>query len=385
MVIGILGTTFSNQDISNMCIAYSLLFLLETIKNEKKEDWKYVFFEAVDNNQNFPEIEDTYLSSLDYMIVPIIRKGNLRISNQIKTHFQIKSTIPKCDIMIDISKSNMCTIISGKNNFLFWSKIKKYTLSQNIPLIMVPQTYGPFQNDEFLKIEKEILEKSSLVLCRDKKSKEYIQSFSHCDVKVTTDLSFDLPVYPVEELKNDSKRKIGIQISYSVYKESMEGNHKYKLYILSLIEYLERDYFYSIYLIPYNSQDMEIIKDIHRLYPFTNIIPYCKSPMHQNGYISQMDILFGTEIYASMAAFSKKVKTIPIHGSRESKRIFKNINYDIGILLLEESLETCLIKSLHYLNSDDIEPLESSFIEMQTKSKLNYQEIKAFIENSKRI
>ena len=61
------------------------------------------------------------------------------------------------------------------------------------PLILGPQTYGPFNNEKNINKAIKAINSADLVLSRDEKSADYIRKYTDKKVETTTDLAFELP------------------------------------------------------------------------------------------------------------------------------------------------------------------------------------------------
>ena len=192
MIIGLNGMDFSNGNLGCSALAYSLIDSLKKQFDEKKISVKYIIFcfNYVEEEKKIL-CESLNINSDDVQCIEIKIKEIKKLIRTIKY-------IKKCDFIIDMSGGDSFSDIYGIKRMIRESFYKLLFIKYKIPLILGPQTYGPYNSRISRLLAKKILKKATLVFSRDKKSSELIYSISNINAIDTTDLAFRLP-YKKEE------------------------------------------------------------------------------------------------------------------------------------------------------------------------------------------
>jgi colanic acid/amylovoran biosynthesis protein len=110
----------------------------------------------------------------------------------------IVRAIGESDAVLDVSGGDSFTDIYGPSRFNDIVGPKRMTLNMHRPLILLPQTYGPFTSSRSERIAKELIDASSLAYARDPQSYQRLQSllgprFDPARHREGVDLAFGLP------------------------------------------------------------------------------------------------------------------------------------------------------------------------------------------------
>lgn len=184
----------------------------------------------------------------------------------------------------------------------------------NIPVIQLPQTFGPFNVKENYNIAKHILKKSEHVFVRDDKFTNELQNMG-IKYEITRDLSYYMKPQEWDiQVKEDS---IGINVSglaYSNNFRTLKGQFEQYPNLINQIICYFRDKGHTIYLIPhsYNYNNPEINNDdiiacrdaYNRLSDKSNVVLIDKdlSSPQIKYLISKMKFFIGTRMHANFAA-----------------------------------------------------------------------------------
>lgn len=359
--IGIMGCTVENPNMGCMALTYSLVKKLQKIGNQKEINIQYMFFDysatetALKNlsrnlNMDFLNFEGCQYIFFDF--------HNLKSSiNSIKKTIRNIKAIKKireCAFIIDMTQGDSFSDIYGEKRFYDWTGIKRLVELCGVPLVLGPQTYGPFEDEQIKKYAKTVIENADLVISRDEESKKYLETFCKKDILVATDLAFELPY---KNLKNidSSKIKIGINPSGLLCNKKNDKsafNTKlkvdYESYLYQLVEFLKKAGKYEIYMIPHvGNEAIECfgnIKDVKYHEAFS-------SPIEAKSFIAEMDIFIGARMHATIGAFSSGVATIPVAYSRKFRGLFKGIGYEYLIDLSSITTEKALEKTIEYIQN----------------------------------
>ena len=371
-IIGLLGAVINNENLGCVALTCSLLTILEEIASEYDYDFEYYVFEMQPNKLQVENIErelqistgkirSFQISSL-YSFTSFCKhpmKGSL-------SYFALK----KCDLCIDITAGDSFTDIYGQKRFDGTTRIKELIEKERIPLLLGPQTYGPF-HDERNKIRaKHVIENALAVMTRDSLSAEYIHSFSDKEVFVCTDLAFVLP-YTKKEKEAD-KINVGVNISSLLISNKTERTQvnftlkaNYDKYVTLLLDALERDERYRVFIIPHVGADGGF--QFKNQFPNFEYLQPISTPIEAKSFISGLDIFIGARMHATIAAFSSGVFTIPIGYSRKFLGLYENLNYPFTVDIEHLDENEAYSQTMTYITSasDYFDTLQNSLVKAE--------------------
>lgn len=362
MIIGILGAPINNGNMGCVALTYSLLAILEEIASDLGTVFIYYDFEGVEDSDKTHMlcrnlgIEEKRVKSFNIYPVESFLGLCHRPLKVLRTYFALK----KCDLFIDLTQGDSFADIYGDSVFnknangklLVEKRLKK-------PLILGPQTYGPYQNEKNKEKAKEAIENATIVIARDEASAQYVKTFTDKEVYTTTDLAFRLP-YKSGGLKCSTvvehfKIKVGVNVSGLLSKNKLETtptefNLKtdYDAYIEALLLWLINDN-YDVSIIPHVVADYEYGKLIVEKFPQVKLVEMYKNPIDIKSKISEFDIFIGARMHATIGAFSSGVATIPTAYSRKFNGLYKSVGYPYIVDLLNLSTEDNLEKTKKYV------------------------------------
>ena len=389
LVIGLEGAVINNDNMGCVALTCSLIAMLEKISKDLNVPFDYFVFEGEENKNRTDsictllQVEKTRLCS-----VPTTHLYRLRsmLRHPIKTTKTL-SQMRKCDIFIDLTAGDSFSDIYGRYRFNGTTNVKLLIEHMNIPLILGPQTYGPFDDDCNKIKAKKVIEAACCVIARDQMSADYVARFSQKPIFVTTDLAFGLPFHKIE-VDAEGKIKIGLNASSLLVKNKTEKTEtRFKLktdydkYLKEVLRILTSDERYDIYIIPHVERDAgdELKKEfpnLHYLEPF-------EDPISAKNFISQMDVFIGARMHATIGAFSSGVATIPTAYSRKFKGLYKNLGYKYVVDLTTLDTQEAVSLTVDYVERyRELKAcVEKCKIKAEQKNELTYQILYKQLEN----
>ena len=363
--------------------------MLEKISKDIKEEFSYVCFDyGVSDNIKHKISEELNVSydKLHYLRMPVEINGrkfkdHMRKLKYYSRNKKVYSAMVNCDLIIDLTQGDSFSDIYGTDRFYQWTLIKEKIEKMSIPLVLGPQTYGPFYDNDVLNYAKRVIDNSKLVISRDEESKNYISKYCNKDIIGGTDLAFGLPF--IGGQFNSNMIRIGINPSGLLASKKTDGSDfnnncklNYDLYIIDLIDYLVRDGRYDVHLIPHVGNEaidcFGGIKGVTYHDAFT-------SPIKAKNLISSMDIFVGARMHATIAALSSGVATIPTAYSMKFSGLFEGIGYPFIIDLRNITTEEALEKTKHYIS--DYENLKVKALECQHTINIRYDAIRVALQD----
>ncbi len=244
------------------------------------------------------------------------------------------------DLVAAINGGDGFSDIYNTKTFLGRLKETNIAMANNIPLIILPQTLGPFEHNENLLTATKILRYAKAVYVRDDGFVEELRRIGIKYIK-EKDLSYYMKPLPWEiEIPSHS---IGINVSglaYSNHFRSLSGQFEQYPFLIDKLINCFADLGHNVYLIPhsYNYADPEKNNDdmiacrfaYERTREKKNVILIDKdmtSPQIKY-VISQMSFFIGTRMHANFAAIYTNVPVFGLAYSYKFKGGFDNNGID---------------------------------------------------------
>ena len=196
VIIGLMGAITDNGNLGCVALTYSLIKALQSACDRNGINAKYIIFEGSYKPEKIDKMcEELLLERNHVECVPIgyIHKVTSILKYASRNQKMVRN-IKRCDFVVDLTQGDSFADIYGNERFMLYTKIKELVEKLHVPLILGPQTYGPFNDEKNQKYAKKVIDNAYKVISRDQASADYIASFSNKDVEVTTDLaSFNIP------------------------------------------------------------------------------------------------------------------------------------------------------------------------------------------------
>ncbi len=389
--IGILGC--SNNSINMGCVAlhHSLLLLLEKISVEIDEDFHYYIFDvnyldseslSVSHELRIP-LDLLHYYSMPCEVVADSVKDHLRRCKHYFSNRKMYSIISECDLVIDLTQGDSFSDIYGEERFFQWTIVKDKIERMGVPLVLGPQTYGPFIGENVRRYAKRVIENAALVISRDVSSAAHVKEFCSKEISIGTDLAFGLP-YVKNEITSRGKVKIGINPSgllSSIKNDNSAMDHSkltvdYDFYIRELIRLLLNKGDYEVHLVPHVGNEA--------IDCFGGIEGVCyheafTSPIDAKNVISSMDIFVGARMHSTIAAFSSGVSTIPTAYSMKFSGVFEGVGYPFVIDLTNMETGDAVKKTIEYV--EDYSTLKTVGHECVGQIQSKYENMKITLKD----
>lgn len=262
-------------------------------------------------------------------------------------------TIVNSHAVLDISGGDSFSDLYGPRRFNTVILPKLIALQQKRPLILLPQTYGPFATDKCRSVASDIVKKASVSWARDERSFEVLKKlvgndFDPAKHKCGVDVAFGLPtVKPenvpdkLEQFYNSDVETIGINISGLIYNDPQKAKSQFKFkadynsVVVKLIKRFLEVSDCNIALIPHVvtprghfESDIEACEAVLKTLPPSAkericVVPAYNNPCEIKWVISKLDWFCGTRMHATIAALSSGVPVSAISYSPKTLGVFE--------------------------------------------------------------
>ena len=247
------------------------------------------------------------------------------------------AVLRRSDIVIDIGEGDSWTDIYGATRFAFQAGTKMAALALGKPLVLAPQTIGPFDHPLRRRIADNIMSRAAAVFTRDDLSTRYVASRKlRCPTAEYIDVAFRLPFEA--RPRGGDRARVGLNVSGLLYQGGYTGRNEFSL----TIDYAELTHRLidsltargaEIHLIPHvtapggNDDDWSVVPTLRQRFPHLLVpAPFADSSAAKS-YMSALDFVVGGRMHACIGAFSARTPVVPIAYSRKFNGLFGTLGY----------------------------------------------------------
>lgn len=255
-------------------------------------------------------------------------------------HFEAITLLRQCDIVFNICAGDSFSDIYGKKRLLMQVFANLLVRLFRKPLVMSPQTIGPFSSFLGKRLGKVGLYVADRIYARDHLSMQYLSQMKcHNKSEEVIDVAFALPFEHPSRESNASIR-VGINVSGLLYNGGYTGRNEfglaldYRALVEGSCEFFLSQPDVEVYLVPHVITDTVVVEDDFRVskkiierYPGLRLSPRFSCPIEAKSFISGMDFFTGARMHACIAAFSSGVPVLPMAYSRKFNGLFNSLGY----------------------------------------------------------
>ena len=247
-----------------------------------------------------------------------------------------------CDIVLDISAGDSFADIYGSQRFLKNIASKAVVLAARRPLILSPQTIGPFKASWARWLAFAAMRRAAARFARDQISIDILSKagFS-APVDLASDVALKLP-FDRPAPRYDGITRIGLNVSGLLMnggytRSNMFGlTADYPALIRRLVEAFAAREGCELHLIAHVISDRFQVEDDYRACKALAesvsgrvvLAPRFETPSEAKSYIAGMDFFMGARMHACIAALSSGVPVVPMAYSRKFAGLFGALGYD---------------------------------------------------------
>ena len=262
----------------------------------------------------------------------------------------------RADLVVDIGGGDSFTDIYGLKRFLTIWGTKIHALRKNKPLILSPQTVGPFEKGYSRFLAKSAMNRCKLVVSRDAPTTEFLNTMGvSAPILEATDVAMRLPYDPPATKPEDGPIKVGLNVSGLLFNGGYSQSNQFGLrsdypaLIRRIISYFTTLDNVDLHLVGHVQSHEIAVEDDHRVaeqlaqeFPSVVVSPFFRSPIEAKTYIAGMDFFMGARMHATIAAFSSQVPVIPMAYSRKFAGVFGTLGYDRVVDCKHDSADTII-------------------------------------------
>lgn len=355
MRIGLAGLRTFSSNKGCMALTYSFIDILKKIEEISGNEFEITVFAF--EEADIEKIR-TFFPATTLVVYSLKNPKSICI---------LWTEVAKCDCVFDFTEGDSFSDIYGSFRLFKFCIVKLIASYIHVPLILGPQTYGPYSTKFSRVLARKILKEATLVSTRDKLSSDLVQKIAGVNSFVVCDIAFGLPVDRTVDtmgIQKNEKKKIGINISALLWNGGYNGNNQfnltvdYKEYCIKIISFFIEEG-YEVHLIPhvYSKNDNDLENDylacieVKEKFPECRIAPLLDLPTQIKSYISNMDFFIGARMHATIAAFSTGVITIPFSYSPKFEGLYGSVGYNFIIRGKVMTTDEAINKTLLYVHN----------------------------------
>ena len=255
-------------------------------------------------------------------------------------HFEAITLLRQCDIVFNIGAGDSFSDIYGKKRLIMQVFANLLVWLYRRPLVMSPQTIGPFSTFCGKQLGKIGLSVADRIYARDHLSKQYLDQMKYNSKSgEVIDVAFALP-FERPSHKDDGCVRVGVNVSGLLYNGGYTRRNEfgltldYQTLVKGACKFLLSQPDVEVYIVPHVITDTEEVEDDLRvsrklveLYPGLRLAPRFYSPIEAKSFISGLDFFTGARMHACIAAFSSGVPVLPMAYSRKFNGLFNSLSY----------------------------------------------------------
>jgi colanic acid/amylovoran biosynthesis protein len=284
----------------------------------------------------------------------------------------------QCEVVFDITGGDSFSDIYGLTRLLRGCLLKQICCSAKKPLVLLPQTYGPFESRAAKILARSILRNCTAIFARDEESAATAKAMVERPdkVQVCPDVAFILQsvrpktnqIDELETKKRQSCHIIGLNISGLLYYGGYSRNNMfgleadYQILMKQLIMLFTDMSNHHVLIIPHVlpsaalavEDDYLASQSIVEALPNTvvNRLTLVEKGLdqHETKYcIGLCDFFIGSRMHATIAALSQNIPAVGLAYSKKFSGVFKTANVSNHVIDLRSQRNEEIVESIEGL------------------------------------
>jgi polysaccharide pyruvyl transferase WcaK-like protein len=344
LTIGLMWHSAASDNLGVGALTVSQIRIVETIAGQIGRPVRFVIL-------GWREAGRSYVSADN------LTPGRLR-SRELLHPWGFLPQVRGCDLVLDIGAGDSFSDIYGGKRFIKYLLAKATVHAAGVPLVVSPQTIGPFARSWARLLALASLRRSAAVFARDQLSIDFLRSVGHVGpVHLASDVALKLPFSPPAPRETGPLR-IGINVSGLLMNGGYSGANQFGLkgdypaMMRRLISRFAARDDCEVHLVSHVISEVFPVEDDFRASAALAaelagqfgggqivLAPKFATPSEAKSYIAGMDFFMGARMHACIAAFSSGVPVVPMAYSRKFAGLFDALGYPHTVDCTRESAE----------------------------------------------
>lgn len=356
MRIAFLGVQCDNANLGVAALAYSIAGMAHRLLPEPAE---FLLFSENSEAELTRMKHSLGLANKTLRAVPIRHRDP-------RSLLAVLGELRSCAVAIDLTGGDSFADIYGLKRLAVTLFDKELVLRSGTPLVLAPQTLGPFSNRLGRVLSLRVLDRASEVFARDELSQASLSGLKR-EVKVATDIAVTLP-WDKGSGDQDSAQPtaadtVGVNVSGLLWNGGYTGANQfglradYREYTRQLITALTLEG-HQVQLVPHVlsrpgespvEDDAAACRELADQFPQCTIAPAFRSPVEAKSVIATLGCFIGARMHSTIAALTSGVATVPVAYSRKFAGFFHHIGYDALVDLRELPTQSAVSATLEHV------------------------------------
>ncbi|EGD59987.1 polysaccharide pyruvyl transferase [Novosphingobium nitrogenifigens DSM 19370] len=274
------------------------------------------------------------------------------MGNEVETHIVTMRTLLSpnglwkvlggIDCVLDIGAGDSFTDTYGWKRFLILCAGKVMAVCRGIPLVLSPQTVGPFNHPGARAVATVVLRRASAIVTRDPESLALARELApRVPCTQSIDVSFTLPHHDRSAERDGPVQRVGVNVSGLLFRQAENGTNRFGLgydyarFSRALLRRLCAMPGIEVHLLTHatsrfipSDDDARVADLLHREFPEVIRVPNFPGPVEAKSYISSLDFLAAARMHACIAAFCVGTPFIPVAYTRKFSGLFSSLGFD---------------------------------------------------------
>lgn len=249
------------------------------------------------------------------------------------------------DCAVDIGAGDSFADIYGLKRFGFLWLTKAILVARGTPLLLAPQTIGPFDTGIARHLAARVLGRAFGVVTRDRPSFDLVRRIAtRAKVEQGIDVAFELPFADRSAERGGARVRVGVNVSGLLADQARSGTNRFGLtydYLAAmeqLVARLAADEGNEVFVFTHvagnedpRDDDGWAVDAVLSRVPAARRVPDFADASAAKSFVSSLDFVVAARMHACVAALSSGVPVAPVAYSRKFAGLFGGIGYDVEI------------------------------------------------------
>jgi colanic acid/amylovoran biosynthesis protein len=261
---------------------------------------------------------------------PLSFGGKTAVKSLLRRSSALRDWFAQFDLIVDTRAGDSFADIYGYKRLLTMNRILDLAHSQGIPIVMAPQTIGPFSGPLGIALARHALRHAKLSVSRDSASSEFASSIGSPVDLLATDVVFALP----QPLRKSSSRDVILNVSGLLWRAGPHVDWRcYRSTIRSLYVRLV-DEGRSVVLLPHvlasdsNDNDVSAIEEFVATSPNSVDVVTPKTLGDVREIMAGANLVIGSRMHACLNSLSVGTPAIPMAYSRKFAPLLSDLGWN---------------------------------------------------------
>lgn len=249
-------------------------------------------------------------------------------------------SVSDMDAVFDIGAGDSFAEIYGAKRFMFLWLSKIIATAKKTPVVLSPQTIGPFEHPVYRRLAIAAMRRAESVVARDDKSYAVLKDLvPEANGHLSTDVAFALP-FTRPERQAGEPFKIGVNVSGLLWSEATSGRNRFGLdidyaqFLRDFLSIASKRADTEVHLFSHvvaaakpEDDDGRALRQLAAEFPSAITVPTFAGPSEAKSYLAGLDFVTAARMHACIAAYSSGVPVLPFAYSRKFSGLFGTLDY----------------------------------------------------------